>query len=33
MFFPALFTEAERAEWGKAWVAELFKEQVEGAWG
>lgn len=32
VFFPALWSEEERAEWGKAWVLELFQEQVEERW-
>ncbi|MBK9452689.1 MAG: tryptophan 2,3-dioxygenase [Bacteroidetes bacterium] len=33
VYFPELWTEEERAEWGKAWVLSLFKEKVEGHWG
>lgn len=33
MYFPELWTEEERTEWGKAWVLSLFKEKVEGHWG
>jgi tryptophan 2,3-dioxygenase len=33
IYFPELWTEEERAEWGKAWVLSLFKEKVEGHWG
>lgn len=33
VYFPELWTDEERAEWGKAWVLSLFKEKVEGHWG
>jgi tryptophan 2,3-dioxygenase len=33
VYFPELWTDEERAEWGKAWVLNLFKEKVEGHWG
>lgn len=33
IYFPELWTEEERAEWGKAWVMSLFKEKVETQWG
>lgn len=33
VFFPALFSAQEQAEWGRGWVVELFKQRVEGAWG
>jgi len=32
-YFPELWTEEERAEWGKAWVLSLFREKVEANWG
>ncbi len=31
-FFPDLWTKEEKKDWGKAWVASLFKEQVESHW-
>jgi tryptophan 2,3-dioxygenase len=31
-FFPTFWTEPERAEWGKGWVLELFREKIEGRW-
>ncbi len=33
VYFPELWSDEERAEWGKAWVLNLFKEKVEGHWG
>lgn len=33
VYFPELWSDEERAEWGKAWVLSLFKEKVEGHWG
>ena len=33
VYFPDLWTEQERKEWGKAWVLSLFKEKVETRWG
>ena len=33
IYFPSLWSEKEKAEWGKAWVLSLFKEKVEHAWG
>lgn len=33
VYFPELWTDEERAEWGKGWVLSLFKEKVEGHWG
>lgn len=33
VYFPELWTQEERDEWGKAWVLSLFKEKVEGQWG
>jgi tryptophan 2,3-dioxygenase len=33
VYFPSLWTEEEKAEWGKAWVLSLFKEKVERNWG
>jgi tryptophan 2,3-dioxygenase len=33
VYFPALWSEEEVAEWGKAWVMELFREKVETNWG
>ncbi len=33
VFFPALFSAQEQAEWGRGWVVELFKQHVEGSWG
>jgi tryptophan 2,3-dioxygenase len=33
VYFPALWSEEEIAEWGKAWVMELFREKVETNWG
>lgn len=30
--FPELWSENEKNEWGKAWVLELFNEQVEQFW-
>jgi tryptophan 2,3-dioxygenase len=33
IFFPELWTEQEKDEWGKAWVLNLFKEKVENQWG
>lgn len=32
IFFPDVWSDEERAEWGKAWVAELFKQRVESGW-
>ncbi len=32
IFFPELWTEEQKAEWGKAWVLQLFEERVEGKW-
>jgi tryptophan 2,3-dioxygenase len=32
IFFPELWTKEEKANWGKKWVIELFKEQVERTW-
>jgi tryptophan 2,3-dioxygenase len=31
-FFPGIWTEDEKAEWGKGWVLQLFQEQVESKW-
>jgi tryptophan 2,3-dioxygenase len=31
-FFPDLWTEEEKKDWGKAWVISVFKEQVESHW-
>lgn len=31
-FFPDLWTAEEKKDWGKAWVASIFKEQVESYW-
>jgi tryptophan 2,3-dioxygenase len=33
VYFPELWTENEIAEWGKAWVLELFRDKVETNWG
>jgi tryptophan 2,3-dioxygenase len=33
IYFPELWGEKEREEWGKAWVLSLFKEKVEIHWG
>jgi tryptophan 2,3-dioxygenase len=33
VYFPELWTEEEKGEWGKSWVLSLFKEKVEGHWG
>lgn len=33
VYFPDLWSEQERQEWGKAWVLSLFKEKVETRWG
>jgi tryptophan 2,3-dioxygenase len=33
IYFPDLWTQEERDEWGKAWVISLFKDRVEGNWG
>lgn len=33
VYFPSLWTEEEKAEWGKAWVLSLFQEKVERHWG
>lgn len=33
IYFPSLWSEKEKEEWGKAWVLNLFKEKVEHAWG
>lgn len=33
IYFPELWSEKEKAEWGKAWVLSLFKEKVEVNWG
>jgi tryptophan 2,3-dioxygenase len=33
VYFPELWTEEEKGEWGKTWVLNLFKERVEGQWG
>ncbi len=32
IFFPDMWTETERTDWGKAWVVELFRQRVEGSW-
>lgn len=32
IFFPELWTEQEKEEWGKGWVLELFNNQVEQFW-
>lgn len=32
IFFPELWTEVEKAEWGKAWVVQLFEEEIESSW-
>ena len=32
-YFPQLWSEKEKEEWGKAWVQSLFKEKVETSWG
>jgi tryptophan 2,3-dioxygenase len=31
-FFPELWTEEQRANWGKRWVMELFEEQIASRW-
>jgi len=31
-FYPEVWTEEERREWGKAWVLSLFEDQVEKNW-
>ncbi len=33
IYFPSLWSDEEKEEWGKAWVLRLFKEKVEYAWG
>jgi tryptophan 2,3-dioxygenase len=33
VYFPELWSQTEKEEWGKAWVLSLFKEKVEGHWG
>lgn len=33
VYFPELWSVEEVAEWGKAWVLELFREKVETHWG
>lgn len=33
IYFPELWSEKEKEEWGKAWVLSLFKEKVESVWG
>ncbi len=33
IYFPSLWSDKEKEEWGKAWVLSLFKEKVEHAWG
>ncbi len=33
IYFPSLWSEKEKEEWGKAWVLSLFKDKVEQAWG
>ncbi len=32
VYFPEVWTEAEIADWGKQWAADLFKENVEKFW-
>lgn len=32
IFFPELWTDEEKNEWGKAWVVKLFEEQIESSW-
>jgi tryptophan 2,3-dioxygenase len=32
IFFPEIWTDAEKEEWGKGWVMELFNQQVESYW-
>jgi len=32
IFFPELWSDAEKSEWGKGWVLELFNNQVEQFW-
>lgn len=32
-FFPTLWTEQDKAEWGKGWVLNIFREKVETNWG
>ncbi|MEM0997457.1 MAG: tryptophan 2,3-dioxygenase family protein [Bacteroidota bacterium] len=33
IYFPGLWSDKERQEWGKAWVLSLFREKVEVNWG
>lgn len=33
IYFPDLWTEQQKEEWGKAWVLSLFREKVETSWG
>lgn len=33
IYFPELWSEKEKEEWGKAWVMSLFREKVEVNWG
>ena len=32
IFFPYLWTQGQRDEWGKAWVTQLFKDHIETHW-
>ncbi|MEM6261607.1 MAG: tryptophan 2,3-dioxygenase family protein [Bacteroidota bacterium] len=31
-FFPQLWSEQDQKEWGKSWVLQVFKEQIEDNW-
>ncbi|MEM7038607.1 MAG: tryptophan 2,3-dioxygenase, partial [Bacteroidota bacterium] len=33
IYFPELWSEEEKRDWGKAWVMSLFREKVEVNWG
>lgn len=33
IYFPELWTQQQKEEWGKAWVLSLFREKVETSWG
>jgi len=33
IYFPSVWSEKEKEEWGKAWVLSLFKDKVQEAWG
>lgn len=33
IYFPSVWSDKEKEEWGKAWVLSLFKDKVQEAWG